>query len=175
MRFLTLAVTLMQVVIGVARPIDEPAPPAFMIMTAREPGTQGTQGTTNLPNYDMLILHIDTNQRGQWYHIDRIMVKYSTCMAWIDVDKLGGISSLESFKNQQGLPFYCFNYASTDCSGDTYWWKGVIRLDSLPSNWDNKIRSTRCHHGRFPDDIPPPDAKREEATLLVGSTTHEPS
>ncbi|KAL5415510.1 hypothetical protein PMIN06_004178 [Paraphaeosphaeria minitans] len=169
MRLLTLAVALMLAVLGTALPIDEPAPPALMNMTAQEPGTHGT---TNLPNYNMLVLFTEPNRRGLWYHIDRIMVKYSTCMVWVDVDNKGGISSLESFKNQQGLPFYCFNYASTDCSGDTMWWKGVIRLNHLPSNWDNKIRSTRCHHGRFPDDIPPPKGRSEEANPLVGSTAH---
>lgn len=57
------------------------------------------------------------------------MVQYSTCMNWLNVDEVGGISvristalslrileltraqSIQSFPNQQGLPFYCFNYA----------------------------------------------------------------
>jgi hypothetical protein len=59
MRLFTLAVALAVAVAGTARPIDDPAPPAFINMTAQEPRNMtdqdpGNSGSTNLPNYNIV-------------------------------------------------------------------------------------------------------------------------
>ncbi|KAJ4344518.1 uncharacterized protein N0V89_012261 [Didymosphaeria variabile] len=106
MRFLHLAATLALAVLGTAWPVEDTVPPAIVNMTAQHPSSI----REDLPNYHMLELFTEPYKSGMMYYIDRIMVKYATCVNWLDVDQVGGITSLESYKNQQGLVYYCQMY-----------------------------------------------------------------
>lgn len=75
MRFLFLVVTLVVAVISTARPNEEPAPPAFMNMTAQEPGTQDAHGTKNLPNYNMVSRLITSCEHALLIHLAQALYR----------------------------------------------------------------------------------------------------